>query len=338
MENLTLFYFIFTVFVTLSNVNWIYHTVMLLELENNNIITTTQESIFNDKIVPVLNSVQIIFSFSAYGMMYKHDNVIIHPAALLATLFLVYFLTMIFSIIMSSSLDWMMLYFLGSKQGKNTPKALIEFKMDALKLVKDSPKYLTSYKLIIKDTIEDTVSIDDDTDDDDLDDLDSYAGINLLMSDIDFRMAEINRLMSSLKEFCDDEDVDLDADIDLSHSRFPLFEQLTILTKSIFSDDLNEMNESSLLNAYLIENITLLSTIMTILKDEKLVKSLSSELGLTELTDLTERFSVLNSNMSKKLSSIENEKERYAKASEVTEIVEGLNEVRSMKEMLDSLK
>lgn len=331
MDNIPLFYFIFTGFVTLANMNWLYHSVMVSELENNNIIKTTQEILFRDKIVTALNVVHILFSFYAYGIMYQQETVIINPATLVFTLFLVYLITTIVSVGMTSSLDWMLLYFVGSKQGKKTPKALIEFKMDTLKLVKDAPNYLTSYKLIIKNNVEYTVE-DTGFVDDDLAELDIFAGIDL-------RLAKLNQSVSKLSDEVDGlfED-DYSEDAEVKSSRFPLFEQLTILAKIIFSEDLNEMIDSSILNAYLIENITLLSTIMTILKDEKLVKSLSSELGLTELTDLTERFSVLNSNMSKKLNYIENEKERYAKASEVTEIIDGLNEVRSMKELLDSVK
>lgn len=119
---------------------------------------------------------------------------------------------------------------------------------------------------------------------------------------------------------------------------FPLYKELLVLTDSIFENKLSSMINSPILNSYLIENIALLSTIMTILKDEKLVKALNSDLGAPELEDLTERFKTLNNNLDKGVKYIKDEKERFEKASETTVIIDSLNEVRSMKEMLDSLK
>lgn len=152
-------------------------------------------------------------------------------------------------------------------------------------------------------------------------------------------------LISYDLDFVDDDDDDDEYEEDYIGSIdeedayiFPLYKELLVLTDSIFENNLSSMINSPILNFYLIENIALLSTIMTILKDEKLVKALNSDLGAPELEDLTERFKTLNNNLDKGVKYIKDEKERFEKASETTVIIDSLNEVRSMKEMLDSLK
>lgn len=111
---------------------------------------------------------------------------------------------------------------------------------------------------------------------------------------------------------------------------FPLYREL-LTFMGILHDTSVEAN-SPLVNAYIVENITLLSTIMTILKDEKLVESLKSDLGKQELEDLTQSLIAISKDTKKITTYIKKEKITFSKAADSAEVIEGLNKIRSMKE------
>lgn len=117
---------------------------------------------------------------------------------------------------------------------------------------------------------------------------------------------------------------------------FPLYIEL----KS-FKDMLNDKElpiDSAQITAYLLDNISFLTTVMTILKDEKLIEALYSLNGLKELTELTTEFNELNNGLKKVVYTIKNTKQTFIKAEQSSDVFEGLNTIRSMREFSKSLK
>lgn len=117
---------------------------------------------------------------------------------------------------------------------------------------------------------------------------------------------------------------------------FPLYREL-LTFMGILHDTSVEAN-SPLVNAYILENITLLSTIMTILKDEKLVESLKNDLGKHELDELTQALISVSKDIKKITTYIKKEKITFAKASDSAAVIESLNKIRSMKEFIELVK
>lgn len=117
---------------------------------------------------------------------------------------------------------------------------------------------------------------------------------------------------------------------------FPLYKEF--LGFMITLNDTSVDADSPLLNAHILENITLLSTVMSILKDEKLVKSLKSDLGKEELEDLTNSLLKVSTEITIISEYIKKEKITFSKATNSAEIIDGLNEIRSMKEFIDLVK
>lgn len=117
---------------------------------------------------------------------------------------------------------------------------------------------------------------------------------------------------------------------------FPLYREL-LTFMGILHDTSVEAN-SPLVNAYILENVTLLSTIMTILKDEKLVESLKDDLGKQELDDLTQALISVSKDIKKITTYIKKEKITFAKASDSAAVIESLNKIRSMKDFIALVK
>lgn len=117
---------------------------------------------------------------------------------------------------------------------------------------------------------------------------------------------------------------------------FPLFMGMSILSKMFVHKPVQ--HDNALVSAYLLDNISFLTTIMTILKDERLVKSLSSSEGLNELIELTTELHEVILGLDDILFKVMEEKKTFKKASESVEILDGLNEVRSLREFGKSLK
>lgn len=99
-----------------------------------------------------------------------------------------------------------------------------------------------------------------------------------------------------------------------------------------------QVTNSPILSSYLIENITFLSTIMTILNDKHLVESLSSKLGFSDLLALTREFEELAIGLNKLIDFEIAEKKRFAESQKSIKSLDGLNTVRSMLEINHSIK
>lgn len=108
----------------------------------------------------------------------------------------------------------------------------------------------------------------------------------------------------------------------------------------VFKITLNKyrVTNSPIITSYIIENITFISTIMTILNDKHLVESLSSKLGFSELLDLTREFEELYIGLKKLIDFEIDEKKRFAESQKSIKALDGLNTVRSMREINQSIK
>lgn len=316
MNNLTIIQIISIGIITICNLSYLYHYIMLDGLITNNLIEEKKSSQISN-ILLVLNISLIIFSVYVYIVNDVQPLDYLGPISMSIVLLTIYFVGIFtmwdYSFVLKNLLE----YFMESEYSKDTSTSLIEFKIDVIELVKSNPDYLASFEVN---------SFLFDTDVDDEEEAEEAEEYSENEENYDYVSNAFNHLNSFISEGKED------------YYIFPLYKELLILTKRIFKDKLSSMINSPILNSYLIDNISLLSTIMTILKDEKLVKALNSDLGSTELEDLTARFKALNKNMDTGVKYIKDEKERFEKASETTEIIDSLNEVRSMKEMLDSLK
>lgn len=117
---------------------------------------------------------------------------------------------------------------------------------------------------------------------------------------------------------------------------FPLYIELKSF-KSLLNDKELPI-DSTQISAYLLDNISFLTTVMTILKDEKLIEALYSLEGLKELTELTTEFNELNNGLKKVVYTIKNTKQTLIKAEKSSDVFEGLNTIHSMREFSKSLK
>ena len=181
----------------------------------------------------------------------------------------------------------------------DTPEAVITFKVDAMLLLKDMPKHL---KLAI--TLNEPLKLSTSTTkEDDL------------------------PLFKELMNYLDKNN---------QKNYFPLYEEFLIFMS--FVKDPSVDADSSIINAYIFENITLLSTIMSILKNEKLVTSLKADLGKQDLEKLTQQVKDMNTELNRLTTYIKQEEITFSKALGTSEVIDGLNEIRSMQSFIEMVK
>lgn len=125
-------------------------------------------------------------------------------------------------------------------------------------------------------------------------------------------------------------------EIGSSSNNFPLLIGLLSLDELLKNNSPSSLSPK--VSAYLLDNIAFLTTIMTIVNSKKLVLSLSSPEGLSELIDISKELYVFNMGLQKVINRIHDEKIRFKKSSESLDIIEGLNEVRSIREFSKSVK
>lgn len=117
--------------------------------------------------------------------------------------------------------------------------------------------------------------------------------------------------------------------------RFPLMFMLNNFTAL-----LSEKNILSrpVVREYLIDNITFLTTIMTILNDEDLVDSLRNDLGFSELLDIVREFEEVTEGLITKIEFDKSEQRKFNDSKAAVKAIDGLHEVRSLRTFSKSVK
>lgn len=117
-----------------------------------------------------------------------------------------------------------------------------------------------------------------------------------------------------------------------SKEYFPLFNDLDRLNKIIVDKDLD--CDSSLINMYFIKNINLLTTLIAILKDKKLVNSLCSDEGVPELVELSLDFLNFNTKLESLVVFETKEIKESKKTTESNNNKDNLESVRAMRNFI----
>lgn len=117
---------------------------------------------------------------------------------------------------------------------------------------------------------------------------------------------------------------------------FPLYRRLLDFQALITHKDIDR--DSALINKFIIDNMTLLTTILTILQDEKMVETLSNPLGEKDLIELNDAFLILNVELNTICQFIKKEKITGKTINKNMEMLNTLEEIRSMKNFSKLIK
>lgn len=117
---------------------------------------------------------------------------------------------------------------------------------------------------------------------------------------------------------------------------FPLYIRLRDFQTLITNEAIDR--DHPFINRFILENITFLTTIITILKDEQMVKTLGSFLGEKDLQELNVDFSKLNIQLNAICEYIKKEKITSKEVKDNLEMMTTLDEIRSMKNFSKLIK
>ncbi len=109
---------------------------------------------------------------------------------------------------------------------------------------------------------------------------------------------------------------------------FPLFKKLIVLQNLITNDAIPV--DSPLINNFILDNMSFLTTILTILQDKKMVETLSSPLGEKDLMELNAEFSELIVVLTDICQFIKKEKVSSNAVKNNIEMLDTLEEIRSI--------